>query len=312
MCFTIVGCGNKKDNNEQDDVGNKVNSEIVDGQTTIENVSVALLSYSTNKFVNMCFDDTYNKSTLTPSDDGTALTLLVYTNNKEISLEQIEKITIKSVKNTAMNMSTKYYMLNNKQAYIIFTKTEGLFDAEHFAVEIKTYDKKDILIPIKKDVDTTKVSSLSEKIDKATFGDIVNINNNYYFILQSGGIGSALVGMEGETYAESLVGISFIPLQHNFAPKLTKDDFTYKFFDNDNRGSKDVKTELLINDEELMTLHQRHFNGHFAEFIVLRYTITTDETKPTSEVKDFLNYVAKNTWLKGTFEENYLYNPFNR
>lgn len=314
MIFTITACkNNKPDDSNTNPTGNndvEINQDNVDGQTTIENISVALLSIETNKFANMCFDDTYNKSTLTPSDDGTAMTLLIYTNNNEIPLSQIEKITIKASNNTPMNMSTRSYILNNQKGCIVFTKTEGIHTMDEFAVEIKTYDGKKILIPIKNAKEMSFVDKYCTNISDAGYGDLVKVKNDYYFILQSGSVSSALFGQDGKSYSELIIATSLIPLKNTYTHSLYSSDFETKFIDTEKLGNYDVKTTLKVNDEEMMTNFSTCFSGLFAEFITHTFTIEVDGEVSAEQITARRDYVMNNTWLKAKFAENWLYKPY--
>ena len=314
MVFSLVACGNKTENPELENADELQNVEEetvkVDGETTVKSVTIDLISVETNKFDKMNFHN-FTKSTLTPSDDGTAMTILITSDNEEIPLSQIEKVTIKSSKGSAVNMSTRTYMLNNKKACIVFAKTEGIHKASEYAIHIKTYDGKDRLMPISDNTNAENLKEVLTPAGDAKFGDIIMVKNEPYFILQSGSLSSTVFGAEDKKYSEVIVGTVLVPLNNSFEHKITQEDFTTQFFDNKEYGDYGVKTTVKINDETMTKNYADNFAGLFADLITCSFTIEVKGDVAQDQIVARRDYVMSNTWLKGTFTENFLYKVYS-
>lgn len=314
LLFSLTACGG----NKGEDVTNTPQTttppieEIVevDGKTTIDNIQVTLVSVETNKFNNMYFDG-FTKSTLTPSDDGTAFTFLIHSINDNISLGQIESVTIKSAKGSAVNMSTKTYLLNNKNACLVFAKTEGIHKATEYSIAIKTYDGEEKLLVVPEKETPEKAKDYCTSIGDAKYGDLIMIKNDAYFILQSGSLSSATYSSDNKNYSEVIVGTLLIPLKNTFTTSLSENDFKTKFYDIENCGSYNVKTEYKLNDEKMRTDYKNSFTGLYADLITCAFTIEIDKSIPQDQIVARRDYVMNNTWIKGTFEENFLYKIYS-
>lgn len=315
MIFSLVACGNKTEDpelNNADELENVEQETVkVDGETTVKNVTIDLISVETNKFDNMNFHN-FTKSTLTPSDDGTAMTILITSDSEEIPLSQIEKVTIKSAKGGAVNMSTRTYMLNNKKACIVFAKTEGIHKASEYAVHLKTYDGQDRLMPISDKVNAENLKEVATPAGDAKFGDIITVKNEPYFILQSGSLSSTMFGAEDKKFSEVIIGTVLVPLNNSFTHKITTDDFTTQFFDNKEYGDYGVKTAVKINDKTMAENYADNFAGLFADLITCSFTIEVTDDVSQDQIVARRDYVMDNTWLKGTFTENFLYKIYSK
>lgn len=315
LLFSLCACGNNKTqtndtNKTQETAQPKEEIKEANGKTTVDNITVSLISLETNKFDAMFFEN-FTKSKLTPSDDGTAMTLLVHSINNDISLKQIESITIKSSKGSAVNMSTKTYLLNNGSACIVFAKTEGIHKPTEYSVSVKTYDGDEKLLVIPENVTPEKANNFTTPAGDAKYGDMITIKGEQYFILQSGSLSSATYTADNKNYSQVIVGTVLIPLKNTFKSNLLQTDFSTKFYDIKNYGNYNVKTEYKLNDEKMRNDYKNNFLGVYADLITCSFTIEVDKSIPQDQIVARRDYVMNNTWIKGNFEENFLYKIYS-
>lgn len=313
--FSLCACNDSNTPSESTNSTQEIskpteNTKEISGKTTIDNITVSLISLETNKFDNMYFEG-FTKSTLTPSDDGTAMTLLIHSINNDINLNQIESVTIKSSKGSAVNMSTKTYLLNNGGACLVFAKTEGIHKATEYAVNVKTYDGEDKLLVIPEKTTLDKVRDFCTSPGDAKYGDMILIKNEPYFILQSGSLSSATYSSDDKNYSEVIIGTILIPLNNTFKSSLVSSDFSTKFYDIENYGNYNVKTEYKLNDEKMKTDFKNSFSGMYADLITCSFTIEVDKSTSQDQITARRDYVMNNTWIKGNFEENFLYKIYS-
>ena len=306
MLFSLSACKKTTKNTVSDtNTTETQETEIVDGKKTVSSVAAYLVSSYTGKFDEMCFEG-YNKSKVSPSDYGTSFSIVVCSNNSSIFVNQIEKITVKSNSGEAVNMSTRTYMLNNERACIVFAKTEGEHKISEFALLVKTYDGEEKLIPVEESGGEQVLEKVVAMPDGAKFGDIVKVKDNYYFILQNGNLSSSTYSYDNKMFSEVIIGIILVPLNNTYSQTIKTDDFKPVFFDTDNLGNYGVKTKFDINNEEIKKNYKDNYKGLFVDFLSLTFTIEMVDSNE-DQITEKRNYVMNNTWLKGNFEENYLF-----
>ena len=316
LLFSFTSCGihnipdienpTSSQDNQAEASNNNSNSE----NANMEEISVSLISVRTNKFDNMQFAD-YTKSQVSPSEDGTAFTLIVHSNHADLNINQIETITIKTADNKTVNMNTRAYMFNNKKAYVVFAKTEGIHKPEEYAVSVKTYDGNERLIPVQNAESAEIMESILTPAGDAKYGDIIKMKGEYYFVLQNGKLSNTSYTADNITISEVVIGVVFVPLTNSFTQGIKNEDFTTEFFDNEELGTYGVETTLKINDTELKEQYADNYKGLFTELITVTFRLESEETD-VENVNAKRDYVVDNTWLKGNFEENFLFKVYPR
>ena len=304
--FSLSGCKTdnfeKKLDNKKDNKTTEI-TENVTGEKTTEGLKVSLVSVQTGKFAEMNFVD-YKKSSISPLDDATALVLLLYSDDDNIPLSQVEKATVRSSDNKVVNISTRMYMLNNKKGCVIFAKTEGIHKPEEYGIFVSTYDGAEKFIAVPKNGETNVAEGLSTETDKAKYGDIVKIKNNLYFVLQNGSLSSTTYNSEGTDYSEVIVGMVFVPLTESYKSKFTDNEFTSSFEDTEHLGDYGVKTEIKVNDKMLKDSYADNYKGLYVDFITCSFKIkiTSSEKEQITKQRD---YVMNNTYLKNNSDKNF-------
>jgi hypothetical protein len=278
----------------------------IKGDTLLQMIDVSLISIKSSEFKDMYFSD-FIQSTNNPSDVGTAMTILLNTQTDDVSLKDIESVAIKSPTGMAVNMNTDVFFLNNEKCCIIFAKTEGVHKASDFAIFIKTKDGGEKLFSIPEKETAEVVNKYLVESGNAKYGDLIKIKDRVYFILQSGSLSSVVYTLDDKKYTKVILGTSLVPLENDFTYKLTDNDFTSVFYDVDNYGDFNVKIDLFVNNEESLKTYKDSYSGLFVELITCDFTLEVDMKLDVEQSTARRDYVMNNTWIKGTFDENFLY-----
>ena len=102
-----------------------------------------------------------------------------------------------------------------------------------------------------------------------------------------------------------------IPLYNDYEYKLTKNDFTTLFMDNDKIGKGSVKTQFDINDEEIIKGMQANYKNLFFEVLTCTFSVEIKENVKREQTIARRDYVMNNTWFEGKFDETFLYKPYS-
>ena len=313
ILFTFTACGGNGDNKGETTTSSTVSTEPVEttlqsatGDTLLALMEVSLVSLKTNDFSKMHFSD-YIQSSIEPSDKGTAMTMLLRTTTDSISLRDVESVAIKSPTGMPVNMSTDVFFLNNEKCCIIFAKTEGIHKTDDYAVLVKTKDGAEKLFPIPQKATPDVINKYVTDPGQAMFGDLIKIKDRVYFIYQSGSLSSVVYSLEDKKFTKVTLGTALIPLENDFTYKLSNDDFTSVFYDIDNYGDYNVVTELSVNDADALKTYKDNYKGLFTELITCEFTLEVNPKLDTEQSTARRDYVMNNTWIKATFEEDFLY-----
>ena len=273
--------------------------EGIDGKTTLDNLSVALISYNTATKDNIGY--TMNEL---PNDKISTITLLLYSKNNSIPINQIESIEIKTKGGSALNgIEENHFTLNNKKACVIFVKTELDKKPEQLSVSVKTYDgnTKNYEIP---DIQDKKIASVfATEANDAKNGDLIRISGKYYFILESGIFESQNISYNGINYCETRTGTLLIPLDNTFYPTLSEDNFDVVFYgENGSNDDYGVKVDPTVNNKEMVQKYSKKFFGLYGELLTCDYRLELDKQDSEKHV----DYMVKNSWYKIKTDENQL------
>jgi hypothetical protein len=307
----MASCTKKPDNDNKNNTSTTVETQKeevkeLNGDELLNTLRVSLISEEVSKYKYMYFSD-YIQSSLEPTDDGTAMTLLLHSDDPTITTKNIKSITMKTIEGTAVNMSTKTYNLNNGKGCIIFAKTEGKHQPDEYSVLVKTVNDKEKLIPVPNTKTPEIIKDHITPAGQARFGDLITIKDRTYFILQSGSLSSTVYDYEDKKYAKVVLGTTLIPLDNKFVHELKHDDFIPKFFDVMEYGNYNVETDLSINDSEMLETHKEVYKGLFAELITCTFVLEVRKEADTSETVARRDYVMSNTWIQGTYDPEFLY-----
>ena len=313
MLFTLVSCVKTNGNQTEETTTiepvtkpEETTLQEAKGDTLLQMLDVSLISIASLEFDKMYFSD-YIKSTINPTDVGTAMTLILKAKTDDVSLKDIKSVLIKSSTGMPVNMSTDVFFLNNEKSCVIFAKTEGVYKANDFAVLVKTKDNAEKLFPIPENATPDVVNKYIVDSGEAKYGDLIKIKDRVYFILQSGSLSSVAFTLDDKKYTKVILGTSLIPLENDFTYKLNSTDFSPVFYDVENYGDYNVKTDLMINNEETIKSYQDNYSGLFIELITCEFTLEIDPKLDAEQSTARRDYVMNNTWIKGTFDEDFLY-----
>ena len=264
-------------------------------------MEVALVSYKVDKIENMHFDANIYKC-----DTGTAITLLLYSNNIAVPLSQIEKVELRTAGGTLINdTQIDTFVLNNKKACVCFIKVEDRKDLENLSITIKTFDGKTKNIQMPTNENSSVVKLFTTELNTATYGDIVYISGIPYFILESSVFESYSLVHNGRTYAESIVGTIMIPMTNLFRETLAEENFKVVYF-NEEETDYGTSVEFKLNDEEMMQKYRGRFADLYGELLSCTYRIETNGDNDETAIKH-RDYMVENTWYKISTEENKLF-----
>jgi hypothetical protein len=281
----------------------------VDGESTLNNMEVALISDKIDKVENMNFDTNVYRC-----DTGTAITLLLYSNNITVPLSQIEKVELRTAGGTLINDAQVHtFVLNNKKACAVMIKVEDRKDLENLSITVKTFDGKTKNIPMPTEEKVSVLNLFSTRLSEATYGDIVFISGIPYFVHESSVFESYSFVHNDKTYAEAVVGTVMVPMTNLFRPMLAEENFKVVYF-NEEETDYGTSVEFKLNDEEMLKKYVNRFDGLYAELLSCTYRIETNGDGDTTAIKN-RDFMIENTWYKISTEENELFktkcNPYN-
>ena len=293
----------------QEEIINEAFDKGVDGQTTLECLEVALISHKVDNIENMNFETNIYKC-----DTGTAITLLLYSNNIAVPLSQIEKIELRTA--GGMSIEDTYvdtFVLNNKKACAVFIKVEDRKELENLSINIVTFDGKTKNIPMPLTENPSVINLFATELGKATYGDIVFVSGIPYFVYESSVFESYSFVHNDKTYAEAIVGTVMVPMTNLFRQTLAEENFKVVYF-NEEETDYGTSVEFKLNDEEMLEKYKNKFGGLYAELLSCTYRIETNGDHDEVAV-GHRNYMIENTWYKIATEDNQLFktkcDPYN-
>lgn len=271
--------------------------EGVSGTKTLENIKVSLINYKVDDIEKMNFKTQSYQCT-----KGTAMTLLLYSNNIEVPLTQIEKVELRTKGGTLIDAEINTFVLNNKKACVVLIKVEDNKELSSMNITIKTYDGKMKNMEIPQEETTGELKLFSTPLGDATYGDVVYISGTPYYILETAVFESYNFKHGNQEYSESIVGTALTPLTNLFQTSLSKDNFSVVYY-NEEKDDYGTSVEMKLNDEEHVEKYGNRFNNIYVELLTCIYRIEIEG--PNDEVAiGHKEYMIENTWYKIATEEN--------
>lgn len=275
----------------------------ISGTKTLENVKLAVLSYKVLDIEKMNFSNS------TPQcNKGTAITLLLYSNNISIPLSQIESVQLKTTGGSLIENETNLFTLNNKKACLALIKIQDNKKLENLSLTIKTYDgnSKDLSLPTKETPHL--INPFTTELSQAKNGDIINIGGVSYFILENSIFETYKYQHSTVDCSETITGVILVPLNNTFTPTLTYKNFTVVHHDSDKEvDTSDISVHFLLNSEQMIEKYSNKFENLYCELLTCSFKVSLENSTTEEEALKHKEDVVNNSWYKIATEDNALF-----
>lgn len=275
--------------------------EGISGDQTLQNIKLSVISHQIENIENMDFNTDTQKC-----DKGTAITLLLYSDNISIPLSQIEKTEIRTKGGSPIKAEVKTFTLNNKKACLVFVKIEDNKELDSLSLAVKTYDGSFANFAMPTEATPTIAELFATDLGDATYGDLIYINGLPYFILENGVFESYTYTHDNTLYSEAVVGTILVPLTNLYSQTLVEKNFKTVYYSKDGEPN-DYGTSISfrLNDEEKVEKYSNKFTGLYVELLTCTYRIKMDN-KNDAEAVEHRDYMIDNTWYKIGTDDNAL------